>query len=218
MDKENTIPTTSQDTLTSEQANALLLRQNMLQKEAQAVVEELGIVAMLSSVGTVRVLGSSALGLMTWRDIDIAVSSPGLTSTRAYEAVQPLLTHPRVKHTRYNNESGVYNPTGLPHDERYFFMVYYDRQAESDWKIDISFWLAPGMHPEPIYEAVKQQLTPETRLAILRIKDVWYKLPYYRQEVSSVDIYDAVLQYNVRTLEAFDEYLRERGKPTRTGT
>ena len=96
-------------------------------------------------------------------------------------------------------------------------MVYYDRRAESDWKIDISFWLAPGIHPEPIYEAVKQQLTPETRFAILRIKDVWYKLPYYRQEVSSVDIYDAVLQHGVRTLDEFDAYLSEHGKPTRAG-
>jgi hypothetical protein len=210
MDKENAFSVTEQD-------NELLQRQNMLQQEARAVVEELGIVAMLSKVGTVRVLGSSVLGLMTWRDIDIAVSSPGLTSTQAYEAMQPLLTHPRVKHTRYNNESGSYNPTGLTHDERYFFMVYYDRQAESDWKIDISFWLAPGIHPEPIYEAVKQQLTPETRLAILRIKDVWYKLPFYRQEVSSVDIYDAVLQHDVRTLDEFDAYLNERSKPIRAG-
>ena len=201
----------------TEQANELLQRQNMLQQEAQAVVEELDIVVMLSNVGTVRVLGSSVLGLMTWRDIDIAVSSPGLTSKQAYEAVQPLLTHPRVKHVRYNNESGSYNPTGLPHDERYFFMVYYDRRVESDWKIDISFWLAPGMHPEPIYEAVKQQLTLETRLAILRIKDVWYKLPFYRQEVSSVDIYDAVLQHGVRTLDEFDKYLSEQSKPTRVG-
>ncbi len=201
-----------------EEVDQLLQRQDMLQKEAQAVVEELNIVAMLSNIGTVRVLGSSVLGLMTWRDIDIAVSSPGLTSEQVYEAVQPLLTHPRVKQGRYLNESGLYNPTGLPHDERYFFMVYYDRQTESDWKIDISFWLADGTHPEPIFEAVKQQLTPETRLAILRIKDVWCKLPFYRQEVSSVDIYDAVLQNGVRTLDEFDQYLSERGKPTRSGT
>lgn len=210
MDKENAFSVT-------EQANELLQRQNMLQQEARSVVEELSIVAMLSSVGTVRVLGSSVLGLMTWRDIDIAVSSSGLTSKQVYESVQPLLTHPHVKQGRYLNESGFYNPTGLPHDERYFFMVYYDRQAESDWKIDISFWLAPGIHPEPIYEAVKQQLTPETRLTILHIKDIWYKLPFYRQEVSSVDIYDAVLQQGVRTLDEFDEYLNERGKPTRAG-
>jgi hypothetical protein len=37
-------------------------------------------------------------------------------------------------------------------------------------------------------------------LIILRIKDAWYQLPAYRREVSSIDIYDAVLQHGVRTL------------------
>ena len=62
---------------------------------------------------------------------------------------------------------------------------------------------------------IEQKLTPETRLIILRIKDMWWKHPSYRQEVSSVDIYDAVLQHGVRTLDEFDQYLVERGKPIR---
>src|SRR5258708_7149528 len=61
----------------------------------------------------------------------------------------------------------------------------------------------------------EQHLTPKTRLAITRIKDAWYQLPAYRQEVYSTDIYDAVLQHGVRTLTEFDDYLAQRGKPTR---
>ena len=94
-------------------------------------------------------------------------------------------------------------------------MVFYDSGAESDWKIDISFWLAEGVRPEPIHDMIEQKLTPETRLIILRIKDVWWKQPSYRQEVYSVDIYDAVLLHRVCTLDEFDQYLVERGKPTR---
>ena len=62
---------------------------------------------------------------------------------------------------------------------------------------------------------IEQKLTSDTRLAILRIKDVWWKQPSYRQEVSSVDIYDAVLLHGVCTLDEFDQYLVERGKPNR---
>ncbi len=217
MYEEYTPLITNQDTLEPGQVELLLQRQDMLQNEAHSVVEELNLVNLLSEIGSVRILGSSALGLMTWRDIDVAVSSPGLTIGRAYESLQALLKHPRVKEVRYLNESGCFNPRGLPYDERYFFMIRYDKQVESDWKIDISFWLSEGMHPEPMHDMVKQQLTPDTRLAILHIKNVWYKLPFYRQEVSSVDIYDAVLLHNVRTLAAFDHYLLERGKPTRLG-
>jgi hypothetical protein len=62
---------------------------------------------------------------------------------------------------------------------------------------------------------MQQQLTPATRLTILRLKDAWYQLPAYRTAVYSTDIYDAVLQHGVRTLAEFDDYLSQRGKPTR---
>ena len=101
----------------------LLQRQDMLQNEAQVVVKELNLVRLLSNAGIVRVHGSSVLGLMTWRDIDIAVSSPQLSIERVYEVMVRLLTHPRVKQVRYLNESSSFNPTGLPRDGRYFFMV-----------------------------------------------------------------------------------------------
>ena len=197
-------------------ADQLLQRQDLLQNEAQAVVKVLDLVRLLSNAGTVRVHGSSVLGLMTWRDIDVGVSSPRLSIERVYEVMMPLLTHPRVKQVHYLNESGSFNATGLPRDERYFFMVFYDNGSESDWKIDISFWLDEGVRSEQIHNMIEQQLTPETRLIILRIKDVWWKQPSYRQEVSSVDIYDAVLQHGVCTLDEFDQYLVERGKPMRT--
>ncbi len=197
-------------------ADYLLHRQALLQNEAQVVVKELNLVLLLSPAGVARVHGSSVLGLMTWRDIDISVSSPRLSIERVYEVMTPLLIHPRVKQVRYLNESGSFNSTGLSQDERYFFMVLYDSGAESDWKIDISFWLDEGVRSEPIHDMIVRKLTPETRLAILRIKDVWWKLPSYRQEVSSVDIYEAVLQHGVRTLDEFDQYLIERGKPART--
>ena len=200
--------------LEPEEAKLLLQRQDMLQNEAQAAINELSLVRLLSNAGIVKVHGSSVVGLMTWRDIDIAVSSPRLSVERAYEVMMPLLTHPRIKQVRYLNESGPFYPEGLP-DERYYFMVLYDREAETDWKIDISFWLGEDVHAEPIHDMIVQKLTPETRLAILRIKAVWWKQPSYRQEISSVDIYDAVLLHEVQTLDEFDQYLSERGKPIR---
>ncbi len=207
--------TKEQNMQESEEAELLLGRQAMLQNEAQTVVKELDLVRLLTKAGVARVHGSSVLGLMTWRDIDISVSSPRLGIERVYEVMIPLLTHPRVRQVRYLNESSTFNATGLLGDERYFFMVFYDSGAESDWKIDISFWLAEGVRSEPIHNMVEQKLTPETRLIILRIKNVWWKQSSYRQEVSSVDIYAAVLLHGVRTLDEFDQYLVERGKPRR---
>ncbi|MBN2047423.1 MAG: hypothetical protein JW750_06240, partial [Anaerolineaceae bacterium] len=53
--------------------------------------------------------------------------------------------------------------------------------------------------------------TPETRLAILRLKTALMNHPAYRRRFFSTDLYHAVLDEGVRTLEAFQTYLREIG-------
>jgi hypothetical protein len=214
MAKDALSPGPRQKTRQSEQDEQLLQRQRLLQDEAQRVLEELNLIELLSKGGALRQTGSSTLGLMVWRDIDLQVSSPGLSIERAFALLHPLLTHPRVKQVRYFHQSDHFKLTEL--DERYFFMVFYEQEGQAEWKLDISFWLGEGIHPEPVHEATQQQLTPETRLTILQIKEAWYQLPAYRSEVSSTDIYDAVLQHGVRTLAEFDQYLAQRGKPTRT--
>ena len=62
------------ETLPPAQAADLLCRQEALQAEAQSVLIELDLARLLTTVGSLRQTGSSALGLMVWRDIDLAVS------------------------------------------------------------------------------------------------------------------------------------------------
>ena len=54
------------------------------------------------------------------------------------------------------------------------------------------------------------RLTPETRLAVLRIKDAWFRRPEYRSTVRGYDIYEAVLDHGVRTERDFEAYLSRR--------
>ena len=202
MPEEFTSPVVQHELPQSEQDELLLQRQRLLQEEAQSVLTELNVIELLSAGGVVRQTGSTVLGLMVWRDIDLQVSSPGLSIERAFEIMHPLLTHPYTRQVRYLHQSAHFKLDGL--DERYFFMLYYEGPGQAEWKLDISFWLDEGVRPEPLHDAIERELTPETRLTILRIKDVWYQLPAYRVEVFSTDIYDAVLHHGVRTLSEFD--------------
>jgi hypothetical protein len=85
-----------------------------------------------------------------------------------------------------------------------------------DWKIDVSLWFA-GVPPavEAFQAELPARLTEESRIAILRLKDAWHRLPPYPDVVSAWEIYDAVLNHDVRTLDALDAYLAARGFPTR---
>jgi hypothetical protein len=180
--------------------DALLARQSELQREAATFVRDLGLIQMLGRAGRVLQLGSAVTGLMVWRDVDFGVDAPGLTTDAAWETMRPVLG--RCSSLRYTND----------HEERrHYFVIRIE-----GWKLDVSLWFG-GMPAavEAFQAALPTRLTRESRLAILRLKDFWHRLPPYPEIVSAWEIYDAVLSHGVRTLDELDVYLAARGLPTR---
>lgn len=201
--------------LDAERAAALLRHQDELQAEARQIVQDLKLLDLLGQAGPVARHGSALSGLMAWPDLDFGITSPGLDPAGAFEILHPLLIHPRTTMVRYVNETGEHTFQHDPRNERLFFMVYYEHTSGRVWKIDIPFWLYPEPRGEAGYHArLMDRLTPETRLAILWLKDLWHSTPVYPAEVGSVDIYTAVLDAGVRTPAEFDAYLAARDKPT----
>jgi hypothetical protein len=203
-------------TLDPAYAAVLLRRQDELQAEAYRLVAELDLLGMLARAGHPYQIGSSVSGLMVWHDLDFIVACAELTPAEAFDMVRPLIARPQVTHLHYANERGRRNPTGHPETERYYFVTHYETEAGETWKIDISLSVTDApLSPPAHLERIARQLTDETRLTILWIKDVWHRLSTYPEQVGGSDVYEAVLQHGVRTPEQFDAYLRERGLPAR---
>jgi hypothetical protein len=197
-------------------AASLLARQDALQAEATAVIAELALPALLARAGQVEQIGSSVSGLMVWRDLDFNIIAPALTRDHLAEILRPLLTNPRVFDLHYQAETGPRNFSGDLHDDRYYVVLHYQAGSGAEWKIDLSFWLADAPRGQLAHLAyLKARLTPETRLAILALKDLWHGLPAYPYTVGGYEIYDAVLEHNARTPDDLDAYLRARNLPTR---
>ena len=196
-------------------AAGLIENQDSLQAEADRLVERLGLPTMLGRAGRFERLGSSVSGLMVWRDLDLGASCGRLSPERAWETMVPLAAHPRTTQLEYRNEMGRLAPPGLRGYGRYYFVARHRTEGGDEWKIDVSLW-SPGSPPGPAAHAeeLRRRLTPETRLAILWIKDVWHRMSSYPDRVSGVDIYDAVLEHGVRTPEQFGRYIRGRDLPT----
>lgn len=199
-----------------QEAEDLLRRQADLQAEAREVLDDLALFDCLRTAGRVEQVGSSVSGLMVWRDLDLSVTGPGMTADRAWAAVRPLLIHPQVVQVLYRLETGERSPTGHAADERFYYVLRYLRGGGVEWKIDVAFWLPDG--PRGLtqqLEELARRLTDETRLAILRIKESWHRLPGYPDEVGGVDIYEAVLDHGVRTPQEFAAFLHHQGRPVR---
>jgi len=179
---------------------ALLARQADLQREADAFVCGLGLVELLGRAGRVVQLGSAVTGLMVWRDVDFGVEAPGLTAEAVWETMRPVLHRCSSLHYEDDHE-----------ERRHYFVMRID-----GWKVDVSLWFV-RMPPavEAFQVELPARLTPGSRLAILRLKEVWHRRPHYPDVVSAWEIYDAVLNHGVRTLDELDAFLAARGLPTR---
>jgi hypothetical protein len=194
----------------------LLARQASLQARAGEVLEDLDLVRVLGAIGEVMLVGSVRTGLMTWPDIDVNVLCHVPDPDAIWAGMRPLASHPRVRKLRWSNESGGFSTHADPGDHGYYVGIhYYDdgTRAGEMWKIDCWFLRDDPPRPEVAQiDRLHRDLTDETRLAILRVKDAWCHHPSYRDTVLSVDIYDAVLDHGIRTPEAFRAWLHARGK------
>ena len=197
----------SDDVIDSRLAAELLQRQAELQATAGDVLADLDLVRVLSQAGDVTLVGSYVTGLMSQPDIDVNVVCDTWSAAAAFEAVRPLVVHPRVRKLSYDNQTGAFNP-GFPL-EGYYWGVQYENPVGLAWKLDVWFWprRAPSEDIQHTQE-LRRRLTPETRLAILWIKDALHRQRMFSAyRVSSVDIYDAVLKHGVRTPATFGAHL-----------
>jgi hypothetical protein len=193
-------------------ANDLLARQSALQAEAEQLLADLRRSAVFAGVGPLIPTGSYVSGLMCWRDLDLGLLVGDDFAPRDVVALLSLVVDlPGVTGFTYRDERGVRSPTGAVRDERYHLPISCERAGEL-WRIDLTLWLHdPHLNVRAWHQNLRDTATAEQRLAILRIKDVWHRLPSYPDQVSGWEIYSAVLDDGVRTPAEFATWLADHG-------
>ena len=191
------------------QISELLRRQVALQTEALKVREDLGLDVHLSTHGEVVSVGSAALGLMVWRDLDLTVVCPRLDAEAVATTGARIAAHQQVREVTFRNDTGTWN-TDPAYPDGLYLGVHCAGPLGDMWKVDIWFVDEPDRQPDLAHvRTLPHRLDDSTRAAILTIKDAWASRPEYGRQVTSWDIYRAVLDQGVRTPTDFDHWLRE---------
>jgi hypothetical protein len=114
----------------------LLRRQDQLQAEAATVRQDLGLDQRLSILGEVVPVGSAALGLMVWRDLDVTVVCHRLDAEVVAGAGALLAGHPRVREVRFIDDTGdwIVDPT---YPEGLYLGLRCRSLVGEMWKVDI---------------------------------------------------------------------------------
>jgi hypothetical protein len=198
----------------AELTRARLRQQDELQAEARTVEVDLELDRLLGPVGELVRVGSAALGLMVWRDLDLTVVCTELAVEPVAALGARLAAHPRVRHVTFRNDTGHWNTGPGSYPDGLYLGVGYRASSGHDWKLDIWFVDEPDRQPDLAHMRwMPAQLGPETREAILLVKSAWASRPEYGQSITSFDIYTAVLKGGVRTREDFEAWVANR-QPT----
>src|SRR6187431_2959421 len=80
-----------------------------LEAAAAAARADLGLDELLETLGEPHLVGSAALGLMVWPDLDMTVVCDQLDVEVLHGAATELVRHPRVRQLTFRNDSGHWN-------------------------------------------------------------------------------------------------------------
>ena len=132
-------------------------------------------------------------------DIDIEIFCHEPRIEEGFEIIRACALHPKVTKTRF------WNALGPPHHGLYW-QVRYNYEGE-EWKIDM--WSVANSYSEPcgthLTEPMNRALTPESRETILSLKEKMFSNGTL--DCPSIQIYRAVLDSDVRTLDELKEWL-----------
>ena len=191
-------------------SNNLIETDLLIRREADEILHQKGLLSLLKGYGIPHIAGSYVLQLMTWRDLDIYLEADEIVEARFFHlGGQIAATLCPVKMNFRNERIG--QTEGLPRG--LYWGVYLGDERRGDWKIDI-WTLDRDQYQQAIaYEAdLARRLTPETRLSILAIKSQCWQDPGYRRSFSSQDIYRAVLEEGVTSMNEFEAFLNRGGE------
>lgn len=190
----------------------LLAKQSKLQEEANEMVRALDLDSLLSAIGMPARVGSSALGLMVRRDVDITVICEALDQ-RTHKAIANLgaeiSMHELVRSVSFRNDTGRWNKVPEEYPDGLYLGLACQDAISQDWTFDIWFVDEPERQPDLKHiRTLPSKLTSDAREAILAIKTALGDEPAKYGTISSFQVYDAVLNNGVTDITAFDDWLK----------
>ena len=188
--------------------DAVLAQADRLATTASNVLRELDLVDRLAAAGRPVLVGSAAANLMVVPDIDFSILCPGDPDTGAIFRIGHLVfDHPCVERAYVVESRELFRPVPGPEfDGVYLGIRYYDggSRAGTEWRIDC--WFFPETLPRPDI-LMRDRLfaaSLEERAAILRVKQALLAAGRYKRDAHGIDVYQAVLDRGVRTMDEFD--------------
>ncbi len=171
----------------------------LMQKKARKIIEDTRILEIWSSIGaTINPVGSMPMDLMMKnRDIDFHIYTDSFSISESFSAISALAQSSNIYSISYKNMIDQ-------EDQCIEWHAFFKDEAGEEWQIDMIHILKDSPFAgyfEKVADRIKTVLTPETKEAILRIKNT---VPD-ESKVMGIEIYRAVIEHGIRDTRSFME-------------
>lgn len=184
----------------------LLKESQVLKNSADSLIDDSGIIQILSNYGRVKTVGSYALDvILDNADIDFCVVSEQVSKERALDLLNELIWQNYFHGFLFYDFVSKMKRDGFP--EGYYIGLKMKSHQGLQWIIDI--WFLTDENDNKLTEYYKRLLTEKNREIILEFKQ-YKKLSPHKKKILSIDINDAVLVQNITTVDEFVEYINKK--------
>ena len=174
---------------------------NNYKNKADKLLYDFGLLNELNRYGTPYIVGSYAMDLMAWNDLDIYVSNESMTTEKLYELTAFILNifHP----TWYEAKKDIY-------DGKTAWFHGFETEILGEFcNVDIWFFDSDTITKALDFsEKIKQKIlvNPELKEVVINIKQALIENEQYGfDKFSSMDVYKTVFENNVRSYKEFIE-------------
>ena len=176
--------------------------------EADIILYEYGLLQIIKKYGTPFITGSYALGMMTRRDLDVNIETDDMTVKRFFHLGNEIVSALNPRRVLFTNEF-------ISRHKRFPLGLYFGVQTAipgcpEEWNIDI--WAMDTEQNKGNRQFIAElhaHVDEIKRRLILEIKTKSLEHSGYQQKFFSLDIYNAVTKYGIKTIEEFFQWVKE---------
>ena len=182
----------------------LIKKSEDLCKTANDILAKTNAVEIFSKLGKVEIIGSLRLKMMYRLDIDLLVISEKIEKSKAQEITKQFLDT-GIFQTIALADYQTFPAFDLPLGFYWELIIPYDNL---NWKFDVWYLKPEEKYTDMVLSSIKRfesalAKNPEKSETILKIKEAYFDGVKYRDKVKSFDIYTAVLENGVNSVEEF---------------
>lgn len=168
-----------------------------IKREADNILKNTELLKILGKFGIPHVVGSYAMNLMYHPDIDIVVETNDLRAA-SMDALRALVeggNFEKIEYGDFVKFSRANRPNG-------YIIVLRTTRGDVRWEIEVWF-LSNATKEENEVSRICALLTPGLKETILEFKRQVHERNISKHQISSSDIYHAVLENNITDFETF---------------